>query len=262
MMVSVLVPIITPALLASIRSQPHLPRHVWYFVAATTLTILNRPDEIPHIYQHALAHGVGPEDAKPGSDEQLTISRKLREALIKASAVGGLPKTINSLMELKKVTPEHLLDKRHGSDNCMTSSPTARYIDVHDTASYKVLQRGQDFWDRIYGKISRRIMGQMDRCGTEDLGLTARLTYGYILSNTNVLSPVETSYVLIAGLIPQDVNPQLKGHLRGALNGGACIEEVRAVRSIVMEICKAAGMRQLGDDMSAGWGWRSEVSCP
>ena len=29
--------------------------------------------------------------------------------------------------------------------------------------------------------------------------------YGYILSNINVLSASETSYVLVAGLIPQDV---------------------------------------------------------
>lgn len=50
-------------------------------------------------------------------------------------------------------------------------------------------------------------MGQMDRSGTEDLGITARLMYGYILSNTNVLSPSESSFVLIAGLIPQDVSP-------------------------------------------------------
>lgn len=49
-------------------------------------------------------------------------------------------------------------------------------------------------------------MGQMERSGTEDLGLVAKLMYGYVLSNTGVLSPVETSYVLIAGLIPQDVS--------------------------------------------------------
>ena len=57
----------------------------------------------------------------------------------------------------------------------------------------------------IYGKVFKRVMGQMDRSGTEDLGLTARLMYGYILSNTNVLTAAETSFVLIAGLIPQDV---------------------------------------------------------
>lgn len=52
-------------------------------------------------------------------------------------------------------------------------------------------------------------MGQLDRSGTEDLGILARLMYGYILSNTSVLSAAETSYVLLAGLIPQDVRPPL-----------------------------------------------------
>lgn len=45
----------------------------------------------------------------------------------------------------------------------------------------------------------------MDRSGTEDLGLAARLMYGYILSNEKVLDAKETSFVCIAGLIPQDV---------------------------------------------------------
>ena len=51
----------------------------------------------------------------------------------------------------------------------------------------------------------------MDRSGTEDLGLIARLMYGYILSNTMVLSPSESSFVLLAGLIPQDVRPRFSG---------------------------------------------------
>jgi hypothetical protein len=57
----------------------------------------------------------------------------------------------------------------------------------------------------IYGKVSKRVMGQMDRSGMEDLGLIAKLMYGYILSNTSVLTVAETSFVLIAGLVPQDV---------------------------------------------------------
>jgi len=62
------------------------------------------------------------------------------------------------------------------------------------------------FFDRIYGKVSRRVMGSLDRSGTEDLGMAARLNYSYILSNTSVLTAAETSYVLMAGLIPQDVS--------------------------------------------------------
>lgn len=48
-------------------------------------------------------------------------------------------------------------------------------------------------------------MTSLDHCGTEDLGLAVRVTYGYVLSTTAILSEAETSFVMIAGLIPQDV---------------------------------------------------------
>ncbi|ENH63021.1 hypothetical protein FOC1_g10006634 [Fusarium oxysporum f. sp. cubense race 1] len=164
-----------------------------------------------------------------------------------------MPKSINALMSLKSTTPEDLLDEP-GTDISI------RHKDIYDTAPAKVLERGQTFFEAIYGKISRRIMGQLDRSGAPDLGLLARLTYGYVLSNTDVLTPAETSFVLIASLIPQDVNPQLKGHLRGALNGGASVDEVRAVRDVVIKICEASGMKRLEEDAIGGWGWRSEVA--
>lgn len=87
--------IVTPALLSSLRSHPGLPGHAWYFIAATTLSQLNRPDEIPKIYQHALRHGLG--DTVPSQDEKLCITRRVREALIKAAAVGGVPRVVADL---------------------------------------------------------------------------------------------------------------------------------------------------------------------
>ncbi len=56
------------------------------------------------------------------------------------------------------------------------------------------------------------------------------------------------------------VNPQLKGHLKGALNGGATVDEEKAVRSVVLEICEAAGMQLLDASAPAGCGWHSEVA--
>ncbi|KAL2259555.1 hypothetical protein VTK26DRAFT_6727 [Humicola hyalothermophila] len=246
--------IVTPALLSSIRSRPNLPTHTWYIIAATTLSQLNRPDEIQKVYQHALDHGPGQADAVPSHDEKMSISRRMREALIKVAAVGGVPRTINALLELKKVTPEELLDDTD------SLSPTGRRAEFYDTPAPEMMQRGQNYFENVYGKVARRVMGQMDRSGTEDLGLLARLMYGYVLSNTSILTPAETSFVMIAGLIPQDVNPQLKGHLRGALNGGATVDQVKAVRSVVVEICEASGMRMLDDSTPAGFGWRCEVA--
>ncbi|KAI1853561.1 hypothetical protein JX266_001545 [Neoarthrinium moseri] len=254
MIASALAPVMTPALLSTLRNHPGLPRHTWYIVAASALAVLNRPDEIPKIYTYVVETGSHGADLSSSPDQQLRVARRMREALIKTSAIGGVPKTINSLLSLKGATPPGMLDEPG------YPSPTGRVKDVYEVPCSEVLQRGQTFFDKIYGKIARRIMGQLDRSGTEDLGLTARLVYGHIISNTSVLTPAETSFVLIAGLIPQDVNPQLKGHLRGALNGGATVEQVRAVREVTLMICEASGMRRLAEDAVGGWGWRTEVA--
>ncbi|KAH8652485.1 AhpD-like protein [Xylariales sp. PMI_506] len=249
-----LAPVITPALLSTLRHYPNLPHHTWYLIAATTLTILNRPDEIRKVYTYAIEKECRGAELKSSMEEELRISRRMREALVKTSAIGGLPKTINSLLSLKEVTPVDMLDE------VGSASPTGRSVDLYQIPTYDILRRGQTFFDMIYGKISKRVMGQMDRSGTEDLGLIGRLVYGHILSNVKILSPAETSFIMIAGLIPQDVNPQLKGHLRGALNGGATVEEVRAVRQVAMMICEAYGMKRLAEQTAGGWGWTSDVA--
>ncbi len=59
------------------------------------------------------------------------------------------------------------------------------------------------------------------------------------------------------------MNPQLKGHLKGALNNGASREQVRAVRQLVVRICEEAGMRRLRDHPEpepGEWGWRDEIA--
>ena len=90
--VNLLPAIVTPALLSSIRGQPHLPHHSWYFIAGVTLSVLNRPDEIANVFQCALETGAGKAVARPEQEEQLQIARKMREALVKAAPIGGLPK--------------------------------------------------------------------------------------------------------------------------------------------------------------------------
>jgi hypothetical protein len=61
-------------------------------------------------------------------------------------------------------------------------------------------------------------------------------------------------------LIDIQVNPQLKGHLKGALNNGATVNEVQAVRDIVIRICEATCMASIGDKVAGGWGWRGEIA--
>ena len=109
---------------------------------------------------------------------------------------------------LKSVTPPGMIDEPLGF------SPTSRPAELYDVPPSAILSRGHKFFSKTYGKVTRRVMSQLDQSGTEDLGNAARLMYGYILSNTSVLDARESSCVLLAGLIPQDVNAQLKGHLK------------------------------------------------
>lgn len=88
--------IVTPALLSSIRRQPHLPRGSWYFVAGVALNALNLSAEIPTVFKHAIENGPGSSDIQLGHDQKLEIARKMREALVKAAAICGLPKVLHN----------------------------------------------------------------------------------------------------------------------------------------------------------------------
>ena len=85
-------------------------------------------------------------------------------------------KAINALFSLKSVTPRSLLDEPQGY------SPTARPSDLYDVPQPAILHRGQRFFDQVYGKVSKRVMSQMDGSGTEDLGITARFVHFVALS--------------------------------------------------------------------------------
>ena len=38
------------------------------------------------------------------------------------------------------------------------------------------------------------------------------------------------------------------------------LDEIKAVRDVVIEICEASGMRKLDENVAAGWGWRGPVA--
>ena len=48
--------------------------------------------------------------------------------------------------------------------------------------------------------------------------------------------------------------------MKGAINTGSTVEEVKAVREIVIRICEASGMRKLDESIPGGWGWRRPIS--
>jgi len=185
--------IATPRFLTSLRAIQHLPSNSWYYLASVAFAVLNRPSEIPAIYTDALSVPSTPRESPA------VILNRTREALLKASAIGGLPSTINALNALKTVAPPELLD---------APSPTARSDGVS-------MGKGQQLWESIYGKVGPRVMSGMRR-SYNDLGTVALLLYAGVLAEETVLAKKETGWVLVAGLVTggEAWAAQRKGHRR------------------------------------------------
>lgn len=57
------------------------------------------------------------------------------------------------------------------------------------------------------------------------------------------------------------MNAQLKGHLKGATHhDDVTLDEIKAVRDVVIKICEASGMRKLEETVASGWGWRDPIA--
>jgi len=71
--------------------------------------------------------------------------------------------------------------------------------------------------------------------------LGIHLEYGLYLSDFSILSPVETSQIVLAGLIPYDV-PQVRGHMRGLLRNGGNEKDLEYVIDIALKIARGMGV--------------------
>ncbi|KAH3668282.1 hypothetical protein OGAPHI_002036 [Ogataea philodendri] len=226
---------------------------MWYLIAAVTLTVCNQPQEIPKLYHYALhlRNGLGhpsPElydkvktsiDCVSGDnnwcpyelDPSFRLSEKFRESILKTSALSGLPKAINSLMILKETTPKALRASQEPN-----RPPTSSFAAFESEQA-----RGMQFWKTIYSKISNRVITQMSSSYPDLWSYTIQHVYSPLLSYSGVLTPQETSLIVISCLIPQDVNPQLKGHLKGALNLNIDLETINDCREMAIEVSQWCG---------------------
>ncbi|KAK6459514.1 AhpD-like protein [Scheffersomyces xylosifermentans] len=235
---------------------------------------VNLPDVlIPYTYHDKLPLKYKFSKTEDIHSSQVGVAAKFREVILKSSALAGLPKAINALMVLKTVTPTsirpsslperkpavfpgHLSSSQiagedatgtrfEGDENSITTETIDGPISPSSINAKQIqsdLTRGSEFWNQIYtNKVNTRVKRQMYNA-YPDLWIWAyQNVYSPLLSFTEILSAKETSMCIVASLIPQDVNPQLKGHLKGAHNLGVTLEELEEVRQLVFDLCDWTG---------------------
>ncbi|CCD26939.1 carboxymuconolactone decarboxylase family protein NDAI_0J00470 [Naumovozyma dairenensis CBS 421] len=191
-------------------------------------------------------------------DTLRTITDKFKETLLKCSAICGLPKCINGLTVLKSVTPTIVLDNIdivdpyspvNDRDSLFARSSLLKRGKSADVLENDDINNGIDHWNLIYNKVSSRVANNLNQSYPDLWYFIIKDIYGSLLSNNEVLNNKETSIIVISSLIPQDVNAQLKGHLRGALNVGCTIEIIKSVRELSILCCKWCNIN-----------WQTEIS--
>lgn len=161
-------------------------------------------------------------------EDHRLLLRRLKDAVFKAGLSSGYPKTINSLMALNEAAPQDLHDTETLRD---TTTPIPALEEA-----------GTRFFEKIYGETAEPVQKLLDSV-YPDLGWFSKtIGYGLVYGHTSVLTPVETSYVLVASIIAADTPLQINWHLAGARRQGASLEEVKAIRQIAMESAALAGV--------------------
>lgn len=257
----------------------------WYLIATVTFTVCNKPNEIPKLYHYAMHtknmkeipnqllydkvtkivdkyadvkatgkdlnfnpygkfntninyNNTTTNNNKINRSEYYKTTDKIREGILKTAALSGLPKAINSMMILKDNTPLEFRSEINKTNR----------EEIKSWEQYQLVQkRGKEYWDKVYTKISSRVTNQMSSSYPDLWTYTIENVYSPLLSFNQVLTPSETSLVVIASLVPQDVNPQLKGHLKGAINSGIPIDKVQAARDMAVEIGGWCGIQWTGE---------------
>ncbi|KIL68509.1 hypothetical protein M378DRAFT_8574 [Amanita muscaria Koide BX008] len=219
----------TPAFLNRVKSifPARSVSNPWFIMTAVVFSAANLPEEVPRVFAYAM------EDVQT-DQEKIALARKFREALFKSGLTSGYPKVINSLKALNDTMPEGLREKK-----------VLRNVNLSLEEYGKIGKRA--FTD-LYGSTAQSVQSLLDDIYPDMGWFSNTIGYGLTYTLTDVLSPLETSYMLVASLITVDTPQQIIWHLANARRAGASLEEVRAVREIAMEVGRCAGIE-----------WRNEV---
>lgn len=206
----------------------------WYILTTVGFSGSNRPESVPAVFRHVLDDLAGVHKKEnvthaQAHNEKLLLARKFRDSLFKSGLTTGYPRAINSMVSLHEAMPEELRDTRPLRN---LQTPIEEYM-----------RRGENLFRSMYGETADPVQKLLDSI-LPDMGwFSNTIGYGATYGFTEVTTPLETSFILVAALISVDTPRQINWHLGNARRTGATLEQVKAARQIVMEVAETSGVR-------------------
>ncbi|KAM0751057.1 hypothetical protein T439DRAFT_224838 [Meredithblackwellia eburnea MCA 4105] len=257
----------SPALLASISSTLRRPSTPYLVPTLVAATLGQGGPWASQIYQHAVSQL--PQSPPTRSHSPLPahdpvprriVLRQMKEALVKASILIGVPKVIESLLELGEVVEEGARDDsfvREGLGKGQSVEGS------HGWGRDEVERRGLNGIGRIYRDDIDGIWKKMGSDMLDIKMISKEVTYGTFLTphqgpegedmslspDPLAHDPCLLSYVTLSCLIPQRTPREILWHIRGALRNGLPRSEVEILQSTVEELCEVLGVKNVGKGM-------------
>jgi hypothetical protein len=200
-----------------------IPSDKWYLVALSSLTSTPEPHLADQLYLYLTRQ---PAYSTPTARKSLV--RRMRETLIKDTALCGLPKTAEAILAIGKVVMEADLDNSFSREGWMC-----------DGANHK---RAMAWLERIYAQNTETLINMFRKHPDFEFWIV-EICYGLHLSDRQILDDLDTEIVVLGVIMGQNLPRETHWHIRGLRRLGLPKEDVQMVCDCVHEVAQFCGFK-------------------
>lgn len=199
----------------------NIPSDQWYLATLSSLTTTSEPHLADQLYLYLINQ---PTYSTP--EARQILSRRMREALVKAIALIGLPKTAEALIAISKVQKADDMDGSFSREGWMSNGTNRmrgmawlqKVYAQNSSSLYELFKNHRDFWFYI-----------------------TEICYGLHLSDRQILDDLETEIVVLSAIMGQNLPRETFWHLRGMRRLGVSKEDVQMVCDCVHDVARFLG---------------------
>ncbi|KAH8891604.1 hypothetical protein GQ53DRAFT_865436 [Thozetella sp. PMI_491] len=179
----------------------------WYILAAACLVAGPDPEAADQLYLHLINQ---PRYSTSASRQALV--RRLREALVKSISLVGVCKPIEAILAISKVERDE--------DRDYSTTREGWQCDESNHA------RAMEWYNKIYTRNAKDTIGLFN--SHKDFAwISAEITYGFYLSDRQVLDDLDTELVVFPAIMSQNLPTETHWHIRGTRRIGVSKEETQ-----------------------------------
>ncbi|KAJ8516375.1 hypothetical protein ONZ45_g6309 [Pleurotus djamor] len=219
-----------PTRAESLRVHPILG-NPWYLVAAVAFNVARKPEAVISVYKAVLEDLRAHNNNQVNIDDHVTLVKRIHEALLKASLIDGIPRSVTTASLLNSVVPKIVLEK--------LASPLRDF----DRSFSNIAFHGRQFFSELFGvELGEGRTRDLLDTSSPDIATFAAGSYGLLAGHSSVLSLLETSYILVTANVLDDSPRVVCWAYVAAMQNGATIEETKAIRDMTLKVASLSGV--------------------